>query len=224
MIGNRLLERKHGIRVHVGIVIWWERLNHGEWDHIDGSVHDCSNSSVLAMELLQSCTEPLISYVKCSNLTSYVKWLHIFPKSLSIAQSRTVFPIVFERAWVVPVERRCILLKKIICMIEIQKAYICHLVESLDTYYWWLAEYLIIMFFFSPGRHTFRHLFNIKMSSYHYTCRKSHCGDKVVIRLSNLHNGNSYTDMLASWCWISPQAPVPLTVFRSNSKFCRALV
>ena len=27
--------------------------------YIDGSVQDCSNSSALAMELLQSCTEPL---------------------------------------------------------------------------------------------------------------------------------------------------------------------
>ena len=27
--------------------------------HIDGLVQDCSNSSALAMELLQSCTKPL---------------------------------------------------------------------------------------------------------------------------------------------------------------------
>ena len=30
------------------------------WDHLDGFVQDCSNSSVAAMELLQSCTEPPI--------------------------------------------------------------------------------------------------------------------------------------------------------------------
>ena len=29
--------------------------------HIDGLVQDCSNSSALAMELLQSCTKPSIS-------------------------------------------------------------------------------------------------------------------------------------------------------------------
>ena len=29
--------------------------------YTDGLVQDCSNSSVLAMELLQSCTQPLIS-------------------------------------------------------------------------------------------------------------------------------------------------------------------
>ena len=28
--------------------------------HIDGLVQDCSNSSALAMELLQSCTKPSI--------------------------------------------------------------------------------------------------------------------------------------------------------------------
>ena len=33
--------------------------------------------------------------------------------------------------------------------------------------------------------------FNIKMSSYQY--RKSHCGDKTVVRSSYLHNGSSYT-------------------------------
>ena len=32
---------------------------------------------------------------------------------------------------------------------------------------------------------------NIKMSSYPY--RKSHCGDKTVVRSSYLHNGVSYT-------------------------------
>ena len=30
--------------------------------HIDGLVQDCSNSSALAMELLQSCTKPSISF------------------------------------------------------------------------------------------------------------------------------------------------------------------
>ena len=33
--------------------------------------------------------------------------------------------------------------------------------------------------------------FNIKMLSYQY--RKSHCGDKTIIRSSYLHNGISYT-------------------------------
>ena len=33
--------------------------------------------------------------------------------------------------------------------------------------------------------------FNIKMSSYQY--RKSHCGDKTILRPSYLHNGISYT-------------------------------
>ena len=31
------------------------------WNHFDGLVQDCSNSSALAMELLLSCTKPSIS-------------------------------------------------------------------------------------------------------------------------------------------------------------------
>ena len=38
--------------------------------------------------------------------------------------------------------------------------------------------------------------FNINMSSYQY--RKSHCGDKTVVRSSYLHNGISYTGKKAS--------------------------
>ena len=34
--------------------------------HIDGLVQDCSNSSALALELLQSCTKPSI-YKNCSS-------------------------------------------------------------------------------------------------------------------------------------------------------------
>ena len=43
-------------------------------------------------------------------------------------------------------------------------------------------------------------LFNIKMSSYQY--RKSHCGDKTVVRSSYLHNGISYTGKMTSLWWI----------------------
>ena len=42
--------------------------------------------------------------------------------------------------------------------------------------------------------------FNIKMSS--YQCRKSHCGDKTVVRSSYLHNGISYTGKMSSLYWI----------------------
>ena len=43
--------------------------------------------------------------------------------------------------------------------------------------------------------------FNIKMSSYQY--RKSHCGDKTILRPSYLHNGISYTDKTSLY-WIGP--------------------
>ena len=42
--------------------------------------------------------------------------------------------------------------------------------------------------------------FNIKMPSYQY--RKSHCGDKTVVRSSYLHNGVSYTGKMVSLYWI----------------------
>ena len=46
--------------------------------------------------------------------------------------------------------------------------------------------------------------FNIKISSYQY--RKSHCGDKTVVRSSYLHNGISYTGKMTSLYWFSPLA------------------
>ena len=52
--------------------------------------------------------------------------------------------------------------------------------------------------------------FNIKMSSYQY--RKSHNGDKTVVRCSYLHNGMiSYPGKMASLYWTTPQ------VFRAIS-------
>ena len=45
--------------------------------------------------------------------------------------------------------------------------------------------------------------FNIKMSSCRY--RKSHCGDKTILRPSYLHNGISYTGKMTSLYWIGPQ-------------------
>ena len=42
--------------------------------------------------------------------------------------------------------------------------------------------------------------FNIKVISYRY--RKSHCGDKTVVRSSYLHNGISYTGKMTSLYWI----------------------
>ena len=57
----------------------------------------------------------------------------------------------------------------------------------------------------------------IKMLSYQY--RNSHCGYKMIWRLSDLYNGISFTGRMTSLCWIRALAPVPLSIFRSNSKF-----
>ena len=45
--------------------------------------------------------------------------------------------------------------------------------------------------------------FNIKLF---YRRRKSHCGDKTILRPSYLHNGISYTGKTASLYWIGAQA------------------
>ena len=45
--------------------------------------------------------------------------------------------------------------------------------------------------------------FNIKMSYYQY--RKSHCGDKTVVRSSYLHNRISYTGKTTSLYWDGSQ-------------------
>ena len=51
--------------------------------------------------------------------------------------------------------------------------------------------------------------FNIKMSS--YQCRKSYCGDKMVVRSSYLHNGISYTGKMSSLYWTIAQDCSPGT-------------
>ena len=60
------------------------------------------------------------------------------------------------------------------------------------------SRYLVQLAWWRPGP-----WFNIKMSSYQY--RKSHCGDKTVVRSSYLHNGISYTGKITCFYWISPQ-------------------
>ena len=55
--------------------------------------------------------------------------------------------------------------------------------------------------------------FNIKMPSYQY--RKSHCGDKTVVRSSYLHNGISNTSKMTSLYWISSLG----TVWMSTPSF-----
>ena len=44
------------------------------------------------------------------------------------------------------------------------------------------------------------------MPSYQY--RKSHCGDKTVVRSSYLHNGISYTGKMSSLYWIGAQVSI----------------
>ena len=47
-------------------------------DHVDGLVQDCSNSSALAMELLQSCAKPSMSALL---IQVYLKAIKLAAKS-----------------------------------------------------------------------------------------------------------------------------------------------
>ena len=62
--------------------------------------------------------------------------------------------------------------------------------------------------------------FNIKTTSYQY--RKSHCGDKTILRLSYLHNGISYTGKMSSLYWtralISNFQKYPMPHFHLHSQ------
>ena len=42
----------------------------------------------------------------------------------------------------------------------------------------------------------------------YYQCRKSHCGDKTILRPSYFHNGTSYTGKMISLYWIRALLPV----------------
>ena len=55
--------------------------------------------------------------------------------------------------------------------------------------------------------------FNINMTSYQY--RKSHCGDKMIVKSSYLHNGISFTGKMTSLYWISAKFFVRC-ILRSN--------
>ena len=60
--------------------------------------------------------------------------------------------------------------------------------------------------------------FNIKISSYQY--RKSHCGDKTVLRSSYLHTGISYTGKMTSLYWIN--WPWTLLMIKVNTTWVMA--
>ena len=61
--------------------------------------------------------------------------------------------------------------------------------------------------------------FNIKMLSYQY--RKSHCGDKTVVRSSYLHNGISYTGKISSLYWFGALMSAGKVMARFGSHMIR---
>ena len=65
--------------------------------------------------------------------------------------------------------------------------------NELNDYSWFPMVHHVLIYVSGPR-------FNIKISSYQY--RKSHCGDKTILRPSYLHNGISYTGKTTSLYWI----------------------
>ena len=59
--------------------------------HIDGLVQDCSNSSALAMELLQSFTKPSICDKAVNFTVDVVLWTELCPHCISQTSSQILF-------------------------------------------------------------------------------------------------------------------------------------
>ena len=80
--------------LYTGLTIRW--LNATQYytqldkDHSDGLLQDCSNSSVLAIELLQSCTKPSIEH-----------WSNIWPlwHSNAVAHFMNHLSLVIQIQW-----------------------------------------------------------------------------------------------------------------------------
>ena len=75
----------------------------------------------------------------------------------------------------------------------------CEVLQSSDSFVSFCATVPCAAWFPSGPR------FNIKMTPYQY--RKSHCGDKTVMRSSYLHNGISYTGKRTYLYWIGALLP-----------------
>ena len=63
--------------------------------------------------------------------------------------------------------------------------------------------------------------FDMKMPSYQH--KKSHCGDKTVVRSSNLHKGFSYTVQMSFLYWIRAQARL-CHVYRPDACVCNKCI
>ena len=48
------------------------------WEYLDGLVEDCSNSIAYALELLQSCTKPLILYANKLFIMTFPETVYVY--------------------------------------------------------------------------------------------------------------------------------------------------
>ena len=69
----------------------------------------------------------------------------------------------------------------------------------------WITYSLRLVVVCVYGAPTYRHLVHCCDYKTTYQYRKSHCGDKTVVRSSYLHNGITYTGKAVSLYWIGSQ-------------------
>ena len=74
---------------------------------------------------------------------------------------------------------------------------------SKQSWCWWFETLSRSLWRHCNATNKTEQWFNIKISS--HQSMKSHCGDKLVVRSSYLHNGIPYTDKTTNAYWISPE-------------------
>ena len=160
----------------------------------DGLAWNCSITSAYALEILQYCAKATISSAKfCPFCPGAEEW-NIFPW-WPLLRLLSQYPIF----------------KSSHCNHFKIGHLFCHLwVPIFQMHYrdftTWQGTRII-----APAMATRWHIpgawFNIKMKSYQY--RKSHCGDKTILRPSYLHNGIPNTGKMTSLYWIRAQNTTP---------------
>ena len=124
---------------------------------------------------------------KCHDVSNYLQlhwWFNCFFRLQSVTTAKLCIACIH---WVNPPVTGGFPSQRASNVVSIPKSW-CHRVHE------WEGQN------FPPG----------KMSSYQY--RKSHCGDKIVVRSSHLHNGISYTGKMASLYWFSPWIHCKITM------------
>ena len=116
-------------------------------------------------------------------------WWDLFPVKMYNKSMSTVGPIPIVKIW----QKSQAHVYTTAHTVEHSNTTTCHNVPELGRYR--PDAMLLALRRYRPGG-----WINIKMTSYQY--RKSHCGDKTILRPSYLHNRISYTGKTTSLYWI----------------------